>query len=175
VNRTLARIFAVAAVTVSSAAAQPARTAYEIDVAAAGTKSQGLRGILYDGQGRRVDEGPAVQTPIGSFQWIPCRMLWESCGRWREGATPPRSSYPQQNRSVLRYRITYETRGRLTYWSGELVGLGAGTIRTRPVPTAMGLFRWTSGRLGAARWRGWVPEGWPDLPLVPSNGAGATD
>ncbi|WP_395612855.1 hypothetical protein [Allosphingosinicella sp.] len=156
-NRKLITIFAVAAIAVSNAAAQPARTAYQIDVSAPGTKSQGLRGTLYDDQGRRVDEGPTVQTAVGSFRWIPCRMLWESCGRWREGAAPPMSSYPRQNRSVLHYRITVEARGGVTLWSGQLIGLNAGTVRTRPVETAMGVFRWTSGRVGAAEWRGWVP------------------
>lgn len=166
VNRTLTTIFAVAAIAASSAAAQTARTVYEVDVSAAGTKSQGLRGTLYDDQGRRVDEGPTVQTAVGSFRWIPCRMLWESCGRWREGAAPPMSSYPRQNRSILRYRITVEARRGGTFWSGQLVGLNPGNARTRPVETAMGVFRWTSGRVGAAEWRGWVPQGWPDLPLV---------
>ena len=165
-NRKLITIFAVAAIAVSNAAAQPARTAYQIDVSAPGTKSQGLRGTLYDDQGRRVEEGPTVQTAIGSFRWIPCRMLWESCGRWLEGTAPAMSSYPRQNRSVLHYRITVEARGGVTLWSGQLIGLNAGTVRTRPVETAMGVFRWTSGRVGAAEWRGWVPQGWPDLPLV---------
>lgn len=165
-NRMLVTTFAVAAIAVSSAAAQPARTAYEIDVSAAGTKSQGLRGILYDERGRPVAEGPVAHTPIGSFRWLPCRMLWESCGRWREGAAPPRSSYPSENRSVLRYRITREARDGRTWWRGELVGLNRATGRTRPVETAMGRFRWTRGRAGAARWEGWVPQEWPDLPLI---------
>lgn len=165
-NRKWTTAVAFVAVAVSSAAAQPARTSYEIEVTAPGTKSQGLRGNLYDREGRRIEEGAVAQTPIGSFRWIPCQMLWESCGRWRDGSTPPRSSYPRQNESVLRYRITQETRNGRSWWRGELPGLNSGAERRRQVETPMGRFRWTSGRLGTAEWRGWVPEGWPDLPLV---------
>ncbi len=166
VNRKLAIGLALGAIALSSAAAQPGRTVYEIEVSAAGTKSQGLRGILYDDRGQRVDDGPVVRTPIGSFRWIPCRMLWDSCGRWRDGSALPASSYPPENRSALRYRITYEERGGRTYWSGELPGLGADAARRRRVETPMGMFRWTTGRMGAAQWQGWVPQDWPDLPLV---------
>lgn len=167
-NRTLLIALAIGAITVTNAAAQAGRTIYQIDVSAPGTKSQGLRGTLYDEHGRRVEEGPAVQTPIGSFRWISCSMPWESCGRWRDGPAVPRSSYPQQNRSVLSYRITVEERGGRTFWSGELAGLGAGGPGRR-AETAMGAFRWTTGSAGAAHWRGWVPQGWPDLPLVPAG------
>lgn len=165
-NRKWTTAVAFAVIAVSSAAAQPARTSYEIEVSAPGTKSQGLRGSLYDREGRRIGEGPVERTPIGDFRWIPCRMLWESCGRWREGSTPVRSSYPRQNQSVLRYRITRETRRGRNWWRGELVGLSPAAARRGRVETAMGRFRWTSGRVGAAEWSGWVPEGWPDLPLV---------
>lgn len=168
-NKKLATMLAVAAIVASSAAAQPGRTTFEIDVFGAGSKSQGLRGILYDDQGRRIAAGPVVETPIGSFAWIPCRMLWETCGRWRTGQTPPQSSYPQQNRSVQRYRVSVQERDGQAYWTGELVGLSAAASPGHPVETPMGEFRWTSGQLGTAHWQGWVPEGWPDLPLVPNR------
>ena len=164
-NRMLLLGLGLGAIAVS-AAAQPGHTVYEIEVSAPGTKSQGLRGTLYDDGGRPVGEGAVVETGIGSFRWIPCRMLWETCGRWRNGVDRPRSTYPRDHRTVLQYRVVRETRRGRTFWTGELVGLGGAAARGRPVDTPMGVFRWTMGRVGSASWRGWVPEDWPDLPLA---------
>lgn len=165
-NRKLVLGLGLGAIVATAAAAQPGRTVYEMEVSAPGTKSQGLRGTLYDERGRPVGEGPVVETRIGSFGWIPCRMLWETCGRWREGTDRPRSSYSREHREVLRYRVLRQTRRGQTLWTGELVGLGAAAARGRSVETSMGVFRWTTGRVGSARWQGWVPENWPDLPLT---------
>lgn len=165
-NRMLLLGLGLGAIAVSAAAAQPGLMVYEIEVSAPGTKSQGLRGTLYDERGRPVSEGPVVETGIGSFRWIPCRMLWETCGRWREGVDRPSSSYPREHRDVLRYRVFRQTRRGQTLWTGELVGLRAAAARRRPVGTSMGVFRWTTGRVGSARWQGWVPQDWPDLPLA---------
>ena len=165
-NRKLTMMFALAAIAASTAAAQPGRTVYEIGVFGAGSKSQGLRATLYDERGRPIGQGPVVDTPIGSFRWIPCRLLWESCGRWRVGEAPAGSSYPRENQAVQHYRVSLAERGGRSYWTGELPGLDSAAAPGSRVATPMGTFRWTSGQLGSARWQGWVPQGWPDLPLV---------
>lgn len=174
----------LAAIALSSGTAQSQRTVYEIYVREAG-KSSGLRAVLHDDRGQLALEGADVQTPIGSFNWVSCRMLWDSCGRWRAGSSPPRISNGRQHPSVLCYRITREEPGGETHWRGELgeparefdrSRLWLSNVCVRPIsdatdPTArietrMGVFRWTSGRIGTAQWQGWVPQDWPDLPLT---------
>jgi hypothetical protein len=160
-------LLAVAAIGIVSAAnGQDGRTIYRIDVTAPGTKSQGLRGTLYDDQGRPVEAGPDVETPLGRFGWIECHRLWDSCGRWRIGSPTPMSSYVRQERPASGYRIIREERRDGVHWRGELVGMPATLRPVRRIETPMGIFRWTSGQMGRMHWRGWVPSEWPDLPFV---------
>jgi hypothetical protein len=175
----------VVAIAVSSATAQPHETIYEIYVSGAG-KSSGLRGVLHDGRQLAL-EGGDIQTPIGTFSWVPCLAYarWRPCGRWRADTNPLRHMRGLQNPSLLCYRITRTERGGVMDWRGELGEMAPGLDRDlpwrsnvcvrpiaptqlspQPMETPMGVFRWTSGRLGTAEWRGWVPEGWPDLPLT---------
>jgi len=161
----------LAAVALSAAEAQPGRAVYEIEVTAPLTKSQGLRGTLYDARGRAIEAGPAVETPIGTFRWIECRMPWETCGRWREGGNTPRSSYVREGRPPLSYRIVRDDRRDGSYWTGELAGIRRAPPAGQRLRTPMGEFRWTSGRLGRMHWRGWVPQEWPDLPFAEAAAA----
>lgn len=151
---------------VTAAHSQAGRTVYTIEVTLPGTKSQGLRGTLYDDRDRPVAEGPEVGTPIGQFHWIECRRLWDSCGWWRVGPRAAMSGYPRQQRPVMRYRILREERRDGAHWRGELEGLPATAAVARRIETPMGGFRWTSGRAGRMHWRGWIPETWPDLPFA---------
>ena len=168
-GKPLLLVLAVAGI-VSAASAQPGRTLYRIDVTAPGTKSQGLRGTLYDDQGRPIEAGPDVQTAIGQFRWIPCRQLWASCGRWRAETPPAVSSHLRQEVSVRAYRIVYEERGDGVHWTGELVGAPATAQDTGRIETPMGVFRWASGRAGRMHWRGWLPDNWPHLPFPNAPG-----
>lgn len=175
-GRTILLLAALAGIA-TAAHGQAGRTVYAIDVTAAGSKSQGLRGRLYDGQGRPIEAGAEVRTPIGQFRWIECRRLWDSCGRWRVGPLPAVSSYVRPDPNLLGYRILREERRDGTHWRGELTGLPAAAAARRRIETPMGVFRWTSGRLGRTHWRGWLPAEWPDLPFDggPEAGAGGTD
>ena len=166
VDRKSLLLVVAAAGIVSAASAQPGRTLYRIDVTAPGTKSQGLRGTLFDDQGRPIAAGPDVQTAIGRFRWIACRQLWASCGRWRAETPPAVSSYVRQESSVLAYRILHEERRDGVHWTGELVGAPAAARAAGRIETPMGIFRWASGRAGRMYWRGWLPDNWPDLPFA---------
>ena len=158
---------------VSAAGAQSGRTVYRIEVTAPGTKSQGLRGYLYDERGQSVEAGADVVTPVGQFRWVECRRLWDSCGRWRTGSPPPTSTYIRQGRPVLVYRILREERRDGSHWTGDLPGIPATARAHGRVETPMGVFRWTSGRAGRMFWRGWLPQDWPDLPFQAAGEGGS--
>lgn len=164
-QRAIALAAAAAASVVSAAHAQNERLVYKIEVSAAGSKSQGLRGMLYDANGREMTSGAPVSTPIGQFRWIECRRLWDSCGWWRVGPEAAASAHSVPNANILSYRIYRRDLRAGPSWRGELMARRPVTPPPRAVATAMGAFRWTSGRVGGARWNGWVPAGWPDIPL----------
>lgn len=151
---------------ISAAQGQEDLLVYSIDVTAPGSKSQGVRGTLYDSGGREVTQLEPVDTPIGQFRWISCQRLWDSCGWWRVGPERAGSTHRTANPDLLSYRVYRRELPSGTSWRGELVGSGSVAVQRAEIVTPMGTFRWTTGRIGQAQWQGWVPASWPDLPFA---------
>lgn len=150
--------------------AQPAGTpAYELVVELAGTRSQGLRGMLFDGAGQPLGEGAAgtrIEMPFGAFDWQPCAHLWSVCG-WLEAgmiaAWPGGGLNAQIDGGPELFRVVPVEGGG---WRGELVAGGALVAPgDSPRVTAMGAFRFEAeGPLS-----GWVPETWGAAATVPAK------
>lgn len=141
--------------------AEPAGTpAYQLAVELAGTRSQGLRGMLFDDAGQPLGEaapGAQVETPFGTFAWQPCAHLWSVCG-WLEAgmiaAWPGGGLNAQVEGGPELYRVVRLEGG---LWRGELVAAGALLPPgDSPQVTAMGSFLPREG----GTLSGWVPGSW---------------
>lgn len=141
------------------------RVFYELVVTAPGSRSQGVRGQLFDAAGRPQSDAPRlepVQTPIGPFERIGCQYLWSVCGDLRrvEGfvvAGP--GNDPMQDGPVL-FRVTrIEGAGRARYRGDLFDGPRSVPLAAR-IETPMGPFVRLEGEFAGQAWSGWIPAYW---------------
>jgi hypothetical protein len=159
---------------------------YELEVVNPGTKSQGVRGRLFDRDGVEVDldstgeitakpsDGEAleansglshgsIETNFGRFIHIPCRRPWDVCGLLPDAAS---SSLLEMNNPAVSGPTLFRLRAsalctRSQRFAGEL--LGADGIAIPPgdmdLATPMGMFtlRLKTSEYGVT---GWVPAFW---------------
>ena len=149
---------------------QGERTVYELRVTGYGSRSQGVRGVLFDAAGQEIAEdgaGQSVDTPVGRFRYVECRHLWSVCGYFREAATVP--AYPgppvdPQKHEVVVWRLTVTGMPAPNRWQAYLfddrmvaVGAPEGGIA---LETPLGMFRTQSVSFGAVGGAGPLPEEW---------------
>lgn len=186
--RSLATLAVLATATVACAHAPAAdapmaeRTLYELRVTNPGSRSQGVRGVLFDVAGQEVAEdgaGQSVETPVGRFHYVACRNLWSVCGYFRDGsqvAAYPGPTLDTSRSSVMMWRITLSRGVAETRWAARLFDernvevtapLHADSQAGDAIDTPLGLFRSWRGRLAATQGQGPVPTGWPEIAAVP--------
>lgn len=148
------------------------RTIYEMRVTNAGTRSQGLRGVLFDSEGREVAEdgaGQTVDTPLGRFHYTPCQMLWSVCGYFREAAIAVTHGGPtldMDQPQVIVWRLSLAGEGAGARWSARLFDdHGADVAVTDvgpPLATLIGRFRSRTVELSGVAGSGPLPDDWPE-------------
>jgi hypothetical protein len=159
------------------------RLFYELEVTLPGTRSQGVRGRLYDQQGRpvivgsdgsiapetapHVTPGGRIATNAGVFVMRPQAHLWDVSGMIHEamlgadGVNDPSVDGPILFRLYVTAECTRSEgwRGELHFANTERAPMQRGSLRT---PMGRFVFR-TSEHLWGQR--GWFPESWP-APMV---------
>lgn len=151
---------------------QGERTVYELRVTGYGSRSQGVRGVLFDEGGQEIAEdgaGQSVDTPVGRFRYIACQHLWSVCGYFRDAATV--AAYPgppidPDKHEVMVWRLTVSSTPAPNRWHAYLFDDRMAAV-DQPVgnaalETPVGLFRTRSARLGILDGSGPLPEGWTD-------------
>lgn len=154
------------------------RLYYELEVSLAGTRSQGVRGRLFEPSGRSVSvdtegaviaehdgSGGVLLTNTGGFTQRPRVHLWDVSGMINEAMLPPqRMNNPAvEGPTLFRLFVSAEC-SRSEGWRGELLSARDGA----PIPpgndesidTPMGRF---VHRSSPHPWgqHGWFPESWP--------------
>jgi len=146
------------------------RVLYELVVERPGSRSQGVRGILYDGEGRELEpKGPddVVHTRIGDFRYLGCAYLWSTCGYLRDagGFAGFGSENDPTLSGVTRYRVTTVGSMDDIMFRGELLNGQALVVTDKAsLETPLGVFRQTSGSFAGFRWSGWLPDAWIESP-----------
>lgn len=149
------------------AAPEPAseRVFYELVVTAPGSRSQGVRGQLFDAKGLPQSDVPTlepVQTPLGPFDRIGCQYLWSTCGDLRrvEGfVRDGPGNDPMQDGPTL-FRVTrIEGPGGVRY-RGDLFDGSKPVPLAARVETPMGPYVRLDGKFAGQDWSGWIPEYW---------------
>lgn len=146
------------------------RVFYELVVERPGSRSQGVRGILYDGEGRELEpKGPddVVHTRIGDFRYLGCTYLWSTCGYLRDGGGF--SGFGSENdptlSGVTRYRVTAVGSMDDIAFRGDLLNGEAMVVTDgASLETPMGTFRQAGGSFLGFRWSGWLPDAWAGSP-----------
>lgn len=172
-RRLLVPVLLSALASAACVAAQPAPEAgpaaspfYEMVVTAPGSRSQGVRGTLYDAAGQPLPDVPTlepVQTAIGPFDQIGCQYLWSVCGYLRraEGFVPGGPDNDPTATGPTLFRVSRTGPAAAPVYRGELfdgaaaVGRGSGRI-----VTPMGIFVWRDGPFMGQGWSGWIPLDW---------------
>lgn len=161
----------MAACSPAAAAAPPApapveRVLYELVVERPGSRSQGVRGVLYDEAGReREPKGPdeVIHTGFGDFRYVGCAYLWSTCGYLRDGggfAGPGAGNDPTLS-GVTRYRVTILSSAEDIAFRGDLLNGEAMIVAEQAsLETPLGVFTQTDGVFAGLRWSGWLPEAW---------------
>ncbi len=151
---------------------QSERTVYELRVTGYGSRSQGVRGVLFDDAGQEIAEdgaGLSVETPVGRFRYIECLHLWSVCGYFREAATV--AAYPgppidPDKHEVMVWRLTVSDTPAPSRWHAYLFDDRMAAVNAPAAGTALetpvGHFRTRSASLGTIDGSGPLPEGWPD-------------
>jgi hypothetical protein len=146
---------------------------YQLEVILQGSRSQGLRGALFDANGAALapaDAKTVVETGFGSFQSVECLHSWSICG-WLEVGTVQAMPVPYMNSPSLEgasmFRVVALTRDGATVHRGELLD-GASTVPVQDVPVtnALGVFRPVAA---GADFEGWLPETWSRTAAVPGD------
>ena len=153
-------------------AAASARTLYELRVTNAGTRSQGIRGVLFDASGREIAEdgaGQSVDTPVGRFSYRPCQMLWSVCGYFRDGeraVTHPGPTLDMDRPQVIVWRLALTGDGAGARWTAQLLDDRGADVTApeggAPLPTPLGAFHVRSVMLGGVAGSGPLPDEWPE-------------
>lgn len=149
---------------------QSERTVYEMRVTAYGSRSQGVRGVLFDDRGQEIAEdgaGPLVDTPVGRFRYVECRHLWSVCGYFREAATV--AAYPgplidPEKHEVMVWRLTVSGAPAPNRWQAYLfddrmIAVDAPADNVI-LDTPLGGFATRSVPLGGLSGQGPLPHGW---------------
>ena len=143
---------------------------YEMVVTAPGSRSQGVRGQLFDDQGRPQSHVPTmepVQTPIGPFDRIGCTHLWSVCGDLRKAdgfAAVGPASDPMIDGPTL-FRVTRIQTAEGARYRGDLLDCGQVVPLAERIETPMGVFVEYAGKLSGQDWSGWIPADWlPEKP-----------
>lgn len=145
---------------------------YEMVVTAPGSRSQGVRGQLFDDKGQPQPDRSALQpfqTPIGALERVGCTHLWSVCGdlRQTDGFAPDGPANDPTIAGPTLFRVSRIETAQAPTYRGELF---AGT---RPVPladrveTPMGPFVRLEGKFAGQVWTGWIPQYW--LPPQPER------
>lgn len=158
------------------------RTVYELRVTNPGSRSQGVRGVLFDASGQEVAEdaaGQSAETPVGRFHYVACRNLWSVCGYFRDGAQvaayPGPTLDPAQH-MVIMWRVSVTQGATETRWIARLFDERNVEVATPPqvgsatgaaIDTPLGQFLSWRGRLTATDGQGAVPVGWPEIAAPP--------
>lgn len=165
----------MAASSPAAAAAPPApapveRVLYELVVERPGSRSQGVRGILYDDAGReREPKGPdeVIHTMIGDFRYVGCAYLWSTCGYLRDGggfAGLGGENDPTVS-GVTRYRVITVSSMDDIAFRGDLLNGEERIVTDRAsLETPLGVFRQADGSFAGYRWSGWLPDAWVEPP-----------
>lgn len=176
---------AILALSAGCASAQPASEAvplpsvdapvpvYQLTVTNPGTRSQGVRGTLYDADGKPLaggDEpfadGPApgpVDTRVGHFEWVRCANLWSVCGyqRLQPGETKSGIDNQPAIAGPTEWRIVRVPGANAPAYRGELIYQGKVVDPAGGrVETPMGPMVRIEGAFLGLDWRGWIPAAW---------------
>lgn len=156
-------VLIAAAVAVGAAALSAGRDGqllYRIDETAAGSRSQGWHGTLFDASGARIAlaEGQKLKTPAGGFVGVACVMPWRPCGAILQEMLPS-NGIPENiiTNETWSYRITVASVGsRSEGTHGELLrdGIVVQPDDKRTVKTPMGVFVWAENE------NLWGSHGW---------------
>jgi hypothetical protein len=160
------------------------RLYYELEVSLAGTRSQGVRGRLFDPSGRSVAVSPAgaviaesdasggvLLTNAGAFAQRPRVHLWDVSGMINLALLPPQqiNNPAVDGPTLFRLFVSAEC-SRSEGWRGELSAApGAPPVppSNEPIETPMGRFSYRSSPHPWGQ-EGWFPEAWP--PPEPGRG-----
>lgn len=143
---------------------------YEMVVTAPGSRSQGVRGQLFDAKGQPQPDVPLldpVQTPIGAFDRIGCTHLWSVCGDLRkaEGFVPGGPFNDPMIDGPTLFRVTRIQTPEGTRYRGDLLDRGQLVPLADRIETPMGPFVKYAGKLSGQDWSGWIPVDWlPEKP-----------
>ena len=167
---TLALLLAGAAGAQEPQPAQSERTVYELRVTGYGSRSQGVRGVLFDNAGQEIAEdgaGQSIDTPVGRFRYVECLHLWSVCGYFREAAAV--AAYPgppidPDKHEVMIWRLTVSGTPAPNRWHAYLFDdrmvAVDGPVGSAALATPVGHFRTHSAPLGTIDGSGPLPEGW---------------
>lgn len=191
----VAAILAACAPLPERAAARSARGErlfYELEVTLPGSRSQGVRGRLYDRQGRQVavaangaivantdsdaaqsaPSGGSIRTDVGTFVSRPHVNLWDVAGMINAAMLPAQRMNDPSVRGPILFRLyVHGECTRSEGWRGELLTTRGGdpiAPSNQPVQTPMGRFvyRPRSNLFGE---EGWFPEAWPRAQVGPDT------
>jgi hypothetical protein len=170
------------------------RLFYELEVTLPGSRSQGVRGRLYDRQGQSIvvsadgaiipngetpsaaqtapSSGGSIRTDAGTFVTKPLVNLWDVSGMINEAMLPAQGMNDPSVRGPILFRLYVHAEcSRSEGWRGELLTARGGASipqQAQPIQTPMGRFVYrTSPNLFGQN--GWFPETWPSAQLGPGN------
>lgn len=160
-------------VTVPPSSAAAERPVYELRVTAYGSRSQGIRGVLFNADGSEVSEdgaGQMADTPLGRFRYVDCQYLWSVCGYFRDGAAVAAYPGPPLNPSrseVIVWRLSLVGQGAAAHWRSRLIdnhmAAVAAPVGQTILDTPLGAFRSWRGALNQLDGEGAVAAGWPEV------------
>lgn len=143
---------------------------YEMVVTAPGSRSQGVRGQLFDANGQpqpHVLTLEPVQTPIGAFDRIGCAHLWSVCGDLRraDGFFPGGPTNDPTVDGPTLFRVSRAGTPPGLRFRGELLSNGRAVPLAERIETPMGPFVAFEGQFMGQDWSGWIPADWlPEKP-----------
>ncbi len=153
--------------------ASPAPALYQLTVTNPGTRSQGVRGVLLDANGKPLaepddlfgnsTEPPPVETPVGHFEWVRCAALWSVCGYQRIQPGEAKSAIDNQPSigGMTEFRIVRGPGANLPVYRGEIYNAGKLVQPSGDsVETPIGKLVRFDGKLLGQQWQGWIPAAW---------------
>lgn len=143
---------------------------YEMVVIAPGSRSQGVRGQLFDAKGLPQSDVPTlepVQTPIGAFDRLGCTHLWSVCGDLRrtEGFSLGGPANDPTVDGPILFRVSRSETPAGPRFRGELLNDGRPVPLAGSIETPMGPYVTFEGKFMGQDWSGWIPQYWlPEKP-----------
>lgn len=143
---------------------------YELVVTNPGSRSQGVRGVLLDAEGKPLANARGiepVQTPIGAFDRVGCAYLWSVCGDLRraEGFAPGGPANDPTIEGPTLFRVTRIESAAGPRYRGELFAGKQSVPLAGRIETPMGPYVQFDGKFMGQDWSGWIPEDWlPEKP-----------